>query len=119
MTIVTAGLNRTAALAESTWTQMKIGTGTTTSDISDTDLETSLFIKVIGIISTSANVIDFKATFSKTDASSASNITEIAIFDSATSFMLFHTIASTNTWTSFAKNSTNNAVITTYLTVTA
>lgn len=107
-----------ATLASSTWTFMKIGTGTATSDVADTDLGTSLFIKTIGVISVSANVVDLKATFTKSDTSSASNVTEIGVFDSSTSnHMLFRTVASTNTWTSFAKASTEHAIISTSITI--
>lgn len=119
MTIVDAGKNRMAILASSTWTQLKIGTGLTTVDITDTDLVTSLFIKTIGTITTSANVVDFKTVLTKGDVSSASNVTEMCLFDGTSSFILFRTVASTNTWTSFAKLSTESALISCFLTVSA
>ena len=119
MTIVNAGKNRTATLASSTWTQLKIGVGTATVDITDTDTETSLFIKSIGTITTSSNVVDFKTIFTKSDVSSASNVTEMVMFDGTSTFILFRTVASTNTWTAFAKNSTQVAVVSTFLTISA
>jgi len=119
MTIVAAGRNRTAILASSTWTQMKLGVGTATVSVGDQDLETSLFIKTIGTITVTANVVNFKTTYTKSDVSSASNVTEIGVFDGTTTFILFRTVASTNTWTSFLKNSTNVATISTSLTVSS
>lgn len=108
-----------ATLASSTWTFMKIGTGTATADISDLDLATSLFIKEV-TATLSSNIVFFKVTYSQTDTSSASNVTELAVFDSSTSnHMLFRSVASTNTWTSVLKNSTNIMIVSTSLTVSS
>lgn len=118
--ITSSGRNRMATLASSTWTFMKIGTGTATADIADTDLGTSLFIKTIGTISVSANIVFLVGQFTKSDTSSASNITEMAVFDSSTSnHMLFRSVASSNTWTATLKNSTNIMTFSTSLTVSS
>ena len=98
---------------------MKIGVGTATVALGDLDLETSLFIRTIGTIQASANIVYFKTVYTKSEVSSASNVTEIGVFDGSTTYILFRTVASTNTWTAFAKPSTVVATISTSLTVSS
>ena len=117
--IVSAGIVRMAVLGASTWIYCGLGTGTTTSDIGDIDLESivgnrKLFQSATASLFTSY----FKTIFAKADSVSASNITEIAIFDSSVAGAgntCFRTVASTNTWTAFLKSSSVVSTISTQL----
>lgn len=115
--IVSAGLARMAVLAASTWVFLEIGTGVTTSDIGDVEVESIVGSrKAIGSATASGFTAYFKTVFGKADNNSASNITEIAIEDSLVEgqgSILFRTVASTNTWTAFLKSSTIQATIST------
>lgn len=117
--IVSAGIARMAVLGASTWTFIGLGTGVTTSQVGDIDLESIIGNrKAIGSATASGFTAYFKTTFAKADNNSASNVTEIAIFDSSTlggGNTCFRTVASTNTWSSFLKASTLLATISTEL----
>lgn len=104
--IASAGLARMATLSASTWQYLGIGVGVTTVNLGDTALESSLLIKILGSGTASAFTAYFKITFAKTEGNSASNVTEIMLFDtSVNGNACFRTVASTNTWTAVAKTS--------------
>ena len=103
--IVSTGLSRMATLSASTWQYLGIGTGTSTVNLGDAALESSVLIKILGSGTASLFTAYFKLTFSKTEGNSGSNITEIMLFDQSTAGgnACFRTVASTDTWTAQSK----------------
>lgn len=113
MTITSAGIIAMAKLVSSTWTHISLGTGTATVTLGDVDLFSVVTPrKAIGSMTASNFTVYTRTMFSALDNNSASNITEIGVFDALTSGdILFHTVASTATWTAFLKASGTTAFV--------
>ena len=119
--ITSAGLVRMAVGFASTWTYIGIGTGITTTNIGDSDLESTVSPRQpIGIAVASLFTLFTKTVFQKADNNSASNITEMVVADaSSAGEILFHTVASTATWTAFLKGSATAAIVSINIAVSA
>lgn len=119
MTIVSTGLLRTAVLVASTFTYFGVGVGVTTVNVGDIELGSEVTPRqpLTNAIVVN-NVVTLVGFLAPTQNNSASSITEIGVFDASSAGNLcFRTVASTNTWTSFTKNSSTAVLISADLTV--
>lgn len=96
----------------STWVFMDIGTGTATSELGQTELGSSLGKRVvIEKMNATSVTLQMRGVFNKNLFTSSNNVTEIGVFDASTAGnMIFRTVSSTNTWSTFAVSSTQTAI---------
>lgn len=107
MVIAQIGLSRMAFLSASTWTYAGLGIGSVVAASGNTWLNTSTLVKAIGDAVPLNNVCSFNTFFGFSEGNTTATTHEIIVADQSTSAgnILFRSVASTNTWNSFIKNS--------------